>query len=363
MAQKTALNTVHRAFGGRLVEFAGWELPLHFGSQVEEHHAVRREAGMFDVSHMTVLDLEGRDSLAFLRILLANDIAGPGRSSKALYSCMLNERGGVVDDLMVFRRDRDRFRLVANAATRERVMAWIGRQAEPFSVAVEPRGDLAMIAVQGPEARARADGCFSAGLREAVAPLARFGSAEADGWFVSRTGYTGEDGYEILLPCPAAADFWRALASAGISPCGLGARDTLRLEAGLCLYGADMDETVSPLEAGLEWTVAFDPAERAFIGRAALEARRGRGALRRFTGLVLEDKGILRAGQRVLVPEAGEGVVTSGGYAPTLGRSIGFARLPPGNYDRCRVEIRGRSKEARITPTRFVERGKALLPL
>lgn len=363
MARKTILNDIHRQAGGRMVEFAGWDLPLHFGSQLEEHHAVRRDAGVFDVSHMTVIDLEGPDCSRFLRVLLANDVdrlRGPG---KALYSGMLNENGGVLDDLTVFRRARDRFRIVSNAATREKVIAWMQRQTAGYSLNILPRADLSIIAAQGPEARNKARECLPSELRAAAASLAPFEFAEFGDWFLSCSGYTGEDGLEIILPHADAPALWTALVAKGLKPCGLGARDTLRLEAGMRLYGSDMDETVTPLEAGLGWTVAWEPADRQFIGRSALEAQRKSRQLRRFVGLVLKDKGILRHGQKVVVPQFGEGVVTSGIFSPTLNRSIAFARVPPGDYAQVWVDIRGQLKEARITPPRFVREGRPVFDL
>lgn len=354
---------MHRQLGGRMVEFAGWELPLHFGSQLDEHRAVRRYAGMFDVSHMTVVDLDGLESLAFLRVLLANDVARLSRPGQALYSCMLDDQGGVLDDLIVYFLAENRFRIVANAATRVKDLAWIQRQAERFAINITPRTDLAMIAVQGPEARRKAEACFDEALRRAVAVLEVFESASQGEWQVSRTGYTGEDGYEIVLPAERAPALWRALLREGIKPCGLGARDTLRLEAGLRLYGADMDETVSPLEVGLGWTVAWEPQERAFIGRQALETQRTASAPRQCIGLVLKDKGVLRAHQRVIVPGSGVGEITSGGYSPALNRSIAFARVPAGNFVRCQVDIRGQLKEAFVTAPRFVRHGRTLVDL
>lgn len=355
MAFATVLNDLHRQFGGRLVEFAGWELPLHFGSQLDEHRAVRRDAGMFDVSHMSIIDLEGPQTSALLSRILANDIARIQNPGRGLYTCLLNEQGGVIDDAIVYRRTGDGFRLVSNAATRDRVLAWVRQHAAAYGVRTDPRPDLAIIAAQGPEARKKAGPCLPVAAREPAAALPSFGFTEAGGWFIARTGYTGEEGYEIILPETAAPDFWRRLAEAGVTPCGLGARDTLRLEAGLCLSGQDMDETITPLECGLGWTCAFEPLERDFIGRAALEAQRRAGGLRRFVGLLLEEQGVLRHGQAVLVPEVGEGVVTSGIFSPTLKHSIAFARLPAGDYPHCLVDIRGRLKPARVTGTRFLK--------
>jgi len=363
MGRKTVLNDIHRRAGGRMVEFAGWELPLHYGSQLEEHRAVRRDAGIFDVSHMAVTDIEGADCRGFLQKLLANDIDRLNDPGKALYSCMLNENGGILDDLTVFRRAGGRFRIVSNAATRGKVTAWMQRQASGFSLSILPRQDLAIIAAQGPEARRKAHDCLPIEWREAVESLASFEFAEAGDWFVSCSGYTGEDGLEIILPQADAPALWTALTANGFRPCGLGARDTLRLEAGMRLYGQDMDETVTPLETALGWTVAFEPAERLFIGRNALEAQRKTGPLRRFVGLVLKDKGVLRHGQKVVVPPFGEGIVTSGIFSPTLNCSIAFARLPPGSYERAWVDIRGQLKESWITPPRFVRQGRPVFDL
>jgi len=363
VAQKTALFDIHQQTGGRMVEFAGWHLPLHFGSQLEEHRAVRRDAGMFDVSHMTVIDLVGGEAEAFLRRLLANDIDRLRRPGQALYTCMLNESGGVLDDLIVYKWEAGRFRIIANAATRGKDLAWIDRQAGRCEVVLTPRADVAIIAVQGPSALRKAHACFDAGLRRAVSELGVFEGILRDDWQVSRTGYTGEEGYEIVLPKESAGPLWRALLDAGVQPCGLGSRDTLRLEAGMCLYGADMDETVSPLEAGLSRTVAWEPETRRFIGREALEAQRARGGLCRFVGLILEDRGVLRAHQRVIVPGVGEGETTSGGFSPILNCGIAFARLPAGNFTRCQVEIRGQLKEAAVTAPRFVRYGRPLMAI
>ena len=354
---RTALFEQHVAAGARIVDFGGWDMPLHYGSQKEEHHAVRRGAGIFDVSHMTVVDLTGNDAQRFLRHLLANDVAKLTEPGKALYSCMLNFEGGVVDDLIVYFFTPTHYRLVVNAATRAKDLEWIGARSDGFDVEVAERTDLAMLAVQGPDARELAAGILPGGGREAALGLAPFFGADAGGWFVARTGYTGEDGFEILLPAAEAAGAWQALLDAGAAPCGLAARDTLRLEAAMNLYGNDMDDTISPLEAGLGWTVAWNPDDREFVGRGALEAVRADSDRRRFVGLLLEDKGVLRSHQRVVVDGVGEGETTSGGFAPTIGRSIALARVPAGDYDRAQVEIRGKLLNTRIVPTPFVRHG------
>jgi len=358
MAKKTPLYQKHIDSDARIVDFGGWDMPLHYGSQKQEHHAVRTHAGMFDVSHMTIVDLKGARVREFLQFLLANDVARLQQHGKALYTCMLNDDGGVVDDLIVYFLGESLFRLVVNAATRDKDLAWIRRQAEPFDVAVNERAELAMIAVQGPEARALAAPCIDAGWREAALALEPFFGMEAGDLFIARTGYTGEDGWEILMPAAGAGQIWDRLAAAGVAPCGLAARDTLRLEAAMNLYGSDMDETISPLEAGLGWTIAWEPAGRDFIGRAALEKVRADKSRRRFVGLLLEDKGVLRNHMRVVVEGAGDGEITSGGFSPTIGRSIALARVPAGDYERAKVEVRDKLLNVRIVKTPFVRNGK-----
>jgi aminomethyltransferase len=356
MPLKTPLYKAHLEAGARMVDFGGWEMPISYGSQLEEHHQVRQAAGMFDVSHMTVVDLAGERCREFLARLLANDVARLQQAGKAMYSCMLNEDGGVIDDLITYFISDTRFRLVVNAATRDKDLAWIRRQAAAFEVEVTERPDLAMIAVQGPAARDAVIGLLDAADGQAARELEPFTSCQLGELFVARTGYTGEDGFEITLPGEQAAGLWQRLLGAGVQPCGLGARDTLRLEAGMNLYGQDMDETVTPLESGLAWTVAMKD-DRDFIGRPALEAQKQSGPERKLVGLVLQDRGVLRHGQKVLT-EAGEGVLTSGSYSPTLERSIGLARIPVAARDGARVEIRGRALEVKIVRPPFVRAGQ-----
>lgn len=361
MAKRTPLYETHLEAGARTVDFGGWEMPVHYGSLIEEHQAVRRSAGMFDVSHMTVLELTGTQTRPFLRRLLANDVAKLKTPGRALYSCMLNEDGGIIDDLIVYFLQEEHFRMVVNAATRDKDIAWVRKQAAAEGVDVAERTDLAMIAVQGPEARARAAALLEAGDREAALALKPFTAGQFGDFFVARTGYTGEDGWEMLLPAGIAPQVWRRLAEAGVRPCGLGARDTLRLEAALNLYGADMDESTTPLESGLGWTVAWEPENRDFIGREALEAQRAAGAPRKLVGLVLQDKGVLRGHQKVIVEGLGEGEVTSGTFSPTLQRSIGLARVPAGTGESVVVEIRGRRLGAKVVKPPFVRNGKVLV--
>jgi aminomethyltransferase len=357
--KQTALNGEHRRLDARLTDFGGWEMPLHYGSQIEEHHRVRREAGMFDVSHMLAIDFRGAAAATLLRALLANDVGRLKQPGKALYSCMLAEDGGVLDDLIAYYLSNTWYRLVVNAGTAETDLAWLMEQRGRLAAAVEiePRRDLAMIAVQGPRAR---DCLWQArpALRGLAEPLGPFTAADAGDLFIARTGYTGEDGFELALPAAQAPVLWRDLLAAGAAPCGLGARDTLRLEAGMNLYGQDMDRSVTPFEAGLGWTVSLELG-RDFVGRAALERRSPRFQL---LGLVLEGKGVLRAHQRVRCAQ-GEGELTSGTFSPTLARSIGFARLPLGARpeNAAQVEIRGQWLPARVVKYPFVRHGKSVI--
>ncbi|MCD9048014.1 glycine cleavage system aminomethyltransferase GcvT [Alterluteimonas muca] len=361
MTRKTILNDSHRALGARMVDFGGWDMPLNYGSQIEEHHQVRRDAGMFDVSHMTVVDLRGERVRDFLRRLLANSVDKLKKKGKAIYSCMLDDNGGVIDDLIVYYMDDGWYRLVVNAGTRDKDLAWIGRHAEAFGVEVAERSELAIIAVQGPNARERVLGLVDTADRDALAGLGRFAaidvrSAQGTALFVARTGYTGEDGFEIVLEQGGAVALWDALLGAGVKPAGLGARDTLRLEAGLALYGQDMDESVTPYEVALGWTVSLDDG-RDFIGRERLERQKADGDARQLIGLVMDEKGVLRHGQRVL-SDAGDGEILSGTFSPTLGKAIAFARVPAGDAGQVRVDIRGREVPVRTVKFPFVRDGQ-----
>ena len=362
MTQKTILNDTHRVLGAKMVDFGGWDMPIHYGSQLDEHHLVRRDAGMFDVSHMTVVDLHGARVRDFLRHLVANSVDKLKVSGKALYTCMLNPRGGVIDDLIIYYRDERFFRLVVNASTRDKDLAWIITQAKAFDVEVKERPDFAMIAVQGPNARDKTLSLLSDAGRAVAAKLGKFAAAEVDGMFVARTGYTGEDGFEIMLPDAQAVAFWNRLLNAGVKPAGLGARDTLRLEAGMNLYGQDMDEDVSPYEAALAWTVALDAGAdskpRDFIGRGVLEQQKANGAPRQMVGLVMDEKGVLRHGQKVLTAN-GDGEILSGTFSPTLGKAIAFARVPAGDPGDVRVDIRGKEVPVRVVKFPFVRDGQA----
>ena len=358
MSQQTVLYDKHIEYGGKIVDFAGWDMPVNYGSQIEEHNRVRNDAGMFDVSHMTIIDLTGEGVKAFLQKLLANDVDKLKHSGKALYSCMLNEDGGVIDDLIVYYMNDNWYRVVVNAATRDKDMAWIDQQSTGFDIEINERTDLAMIAVQGPKAREKAIEALPVDVVEAVSELERFYGCDCGEWFVGRTGYTGEDGFEIMLPDTEAPAFWDRLSEVGVKPCGLGARDTLRLEAGMNLYGTDMTENTSPLISGLGWTLAWEPESRDFIGRKAIQKERETGVQQKLVGLVLEGKGVLRGHQKVIVEGIGEGETTSGTFSPTLKQAIAFARVPKETGDSCEVEIRGKRLPAKVVKPVFVRDGK-----
>jgi aminomethyltransferase len=361
MGLKTPLYDSHVAHGAKIVDFGGWDMPLHYGSQIEEHHAVRRDAGMFDVSHMCVIDLTGGRVRDFLKILLANDVGRLKVPGKALYSCMLLPSGGVIDDLIVYFLSDTGYRMVVNAGTRDKDLAWIHRHAADFAVTVLERRDLAMIAIQGPNARLKTVSLLAQSQRAAALELPPFCGVTLDSWFIARTGYTGEDGFEVMIPAAESTQTWNALFAQGVHPAGLGARDTLRLEAGMNLYGNDLDENHHPLESGLSWTVAFEPANRDFVGRQALEAARLAGGCE-LVGLLLEDRGVLRSHQKVIVADA-SGEVTSGTFSPTLNRSIALARIPRTANSQVQVEIRGKLHAASIVKPPFVRHGKALIPV
>lgn len=356
MAKRTPLYARHLALGAKMVDFGGWDMPLHYGSQLQEHHQVRTAAGLFDVSHMTIVDFpDPAATCTLLRYLLANDVARlyPG---KALYACLLNEAGGVIDDLIVYDRGENGYRLVLNAATRDKDLAWIAPIARRFNAAWRERDDLAMLAVQGPEALAKLDAALGTDTAAVVRASRRFHAVESGGLFIARTGYTGEDGVEILPPAAEASALWDRLLAAGVAPCGLGARDTLRLEAGMSLYGSDMDETTTPLVSGLGWTVAWQPADRDFIGRAALEQQRTAGVPQTFIGLMLEERGVLRSHQTVYDSDHAIGVTTSGAFSPTLNRGIALARVTVGVGDHAQVEVRGKRLSARVVKPPFIAR-------
>ncbi len=356
--KRTPLNAAHRALGAKMVPFAGWDMPLHYGSQLDEHHRVRAAAGMFDVAHMLVIDVQGAGATACLRRLLANDVGRLTEPGAALYSCMLNEAGGVRDDLIVYFLGGYDYRLVVNAATADTDLAWmeLQRGAAGGECVLKARRDIGILAVQGPRAREIVHQRFPA--TRAARDIRPFHAAHCGDEFVARTGYTGEDGYEIMLAGERMEEWWQKLLTDGVAPAGLAARDTLRLEAGMNLYGQDMDERITPLECGLAWTVDLR-SQRDFVGKSSLLAQH---PTRQFSGLVLLDKGVMRAHQSVHTPH-GDGEITSGGYAPTLNRSIALVRLPlavrPG--EDVQVNVRERLLKARVVKPPFVRHGRSLI--
>jgi len=359
--KQTVLHPEHVKLGAKMVDFGGWHMPIHYGSQIDEHHQVRRDAGMFDVCHMTVVDLQGDGVRDFLKYLLTNNIDKLKISGKAIYTCMLKEDGGIIDDLIVYYMTDSWFRLVVNAATREKDLAWINKQATGFAININERDDLAMIAIQGPDARTKAHAALGNTATAKCEELKPFVAVNHEGVFIARTGYTGEDGYEIILPNEQAATLWQALLDNGVKACGLGARDTLRLEAGMNLYGSDMDESVTPLVSGLAWVVALKPEERKFIGRDVLAAQATQGNHDQFVGLVLEERGVLRNHQKVFANGELVGEITSGSFSPTLGHSVALARIKHRIKDHCEVDIRGKFVTVRIVNPPFVRNGKSCL--
>jgi aminomethyltransferase len=364
MTKHTPLYQQHLAQGATMVDFFGWSLPLHYGSQLQEHQQVRQDAGMFDVSHMTIIDLTGSETGSFLGQLLANDVAKLTTPGKALYSAMLNDAGGVLDDLIVYFIKPAHFRLVVNASTREKDLAWIKQQVGTRSIVVTERPDLALIAIQGPQARQKVLTLLPTAQQQKIAALPAFNAVEVGELFIATTGYTGEDGLEIALPASQAPQLWQQLLALGVQPAGLGARDSLRLEAGMNLYGQEMDENVSPLAANMGWTISWQPASRQFIGRSALETLRQTGT-EKLVGIRLAAKAMLRRGQvldlQATDGKSWQGVITSGGFSPTLGVSIGLARVPDVPIQQGTVTIRNQNLPITITPPVFIRAGKAVI--
>lgn len=362
MSQKTPLYETHVELNAKIVDFGGWDMPLHYGSQIDEHHIIRKDAGMFDVSHMTVLDLRGDKVRDFLKYLLANNVDRLQKSGKALYSCMLNDNGGIIDDLIVYFMHDTWFRVVVNAATRDKDISWIEKHANKYAVVVDERSDLAMIAIQGPIARSKVHSVLGEHA-QSLEDMGQFFAVLVNDMFVARTGYTGEDGYEIILPQDQVVEFWNKLIAAGVQPCGLGARDTLRLEAGMSLYGTDMTEDTSPLISGLSWTVAWEPIDREFIGRKALTHEKDNGVSQKQIGLVLTSRGVLRNHLKVYNQGLECGEITSGSFSPTLGKAIALARVSKDVAEQCSIDIRGKLVNALVVKAPFVRHGKPCIEL
>lgn len=360
MGLRTPLYDMHLALGAKMVDFNGWDMPLHYGSQVEEHHHVRNECGVFDISHMSIFDIQGAQAQAFLQHMLSNNVALLEATGHAQHSLLLNEQGGVIDDLMVFRLDTG-YRIVGNAVTRERVQHWLEQHAQDFACSVAWRNDLCLFSIQGPLARERLTGIVKLSRAKLLQSLERHQAALDGDWLISCSGYTGEDGIEIMLPTSQAIDFINELVGAGIAPIGIGARDTLRLEAGFNLHGLETNEQVSPLVANMDELLCWQPESRDFIGRNAVQAQMDQGITEKLVGLVLEERGVLRAGQPVRINNQTNGVITSGSFSPTLGKAIALARVPIGTADRAEVEIRRKWFPVRVVKPRFVREGKILI--
>lgn len=362
MPQKTPLYDCHVKAGAKLVDFSGWDMPLHYGSQIEEHHVVRQSAGLFDVSHMGVVEVKGEGVIDYLRYLLANDIEKLKNPGDALYTCMLNDNGGIIDDLIAYRFSDAHFRLVINAGCREKDIAWLEKVAAQFSVELTVRQDVCLLALQGPNAIDALKHPFGQAVVDQIATLKPFKSLlMEDGSVIARTGYTGEAGVEMMLPVETALRVWDTLLANDVKPCGLGARDTLRLEAGLNLYGNDMTEETSPLNSNLAWTVSFKDESRDFIGKTPLLAQKASGVSEILIGLLMTERGVLRAHQKVMIEGVGEGEITSGTFSPTIGHAIAMARVPVGEAQAAKVERRGDWLPVQIVQLPFVRNGEVLI--
>ncbi len=356
MLKNTPLYAAHLAANAKMVDFHGWKMPLHYGSQLKEHEAVRTDAGMFDVSHMTVLDILGAGGRQFLRKLLTNDVDRLEHVGRALYSCLCNEHGGILDDLIVYQRTADNYRLVLNAATREHVLPWIHDKSSGFATGLQERTELSMLAVQGPNAIQKTLNALGPAEADAVSTLAPFECVDVGDYFFARTGYTGEDGLEIIMPQTHIEALWNDLLTQEITPCGLAARDTLRLEAGLLLYGQDMDETTTPLNSGLSWTIQWEPQDRNFIGMTALMSQKQQGIKQKLVGLTLETPGVMRPGQTVFLDNKEVGTITSGTFSPTLKHSIAIARVLTEVETDATIDLRGKRLPVTVGKPRFLKR-------
>jgi aminomethyltransferase len=358
---RTRLYQCHADAGAKFIDFSTWEMPIHYGSQIEEHLAVRSGSGVFDVSHMQVVDIVGSEAKEFLRLLLANDVAKLTIPGKALYSCLLNAAGCVLDDLIVYWLAPDHYRLVVNCATAASDIDWIQQQAKGFAITILPKPEFAIVAIQGPDARNKTHAALTSLLNNeqlaSLSQLKKFFALNTSTCMIARTGYTGEDGYEVIIAQDSVVTLWQQLLKQGVRPCGLGARDTLRLEAGLNLYGQDMDTSVTPWESNLGWTVNLEDPSRNFIGRDTLIRQKELGITHKLVGVVLTDKGVLRPHQKVIVPQIGDGILTSGSYSPTLKCSIGLARVPTQALGYCQIVIRDKLLDAKVVSLPFVRNG------
>lgn len=360
MGLKTPLYDAHLADDAKMVDFGGWDMPIHYGSQIEEHHAVRNAAGVCDVSHMTVVDVMGVDSLAYLRRLLANDVAKLTVPGKALYSAMLNEQGGILDDLIVYLTE-DGYRVVVNCATREKDLAWMAKQSAGFDCNIQERPELAILAVQGPDSLEIVKSLVTSERAALISELKPFVGRFSGSWFIARTGYTGEKGVEIILPGEEAPAFWAAIRAAGIAAVGLGARDTLRLEAGMNLYGSDMNESVTPFESNMGSTVVMS-SDHEFVGKSALQTQLDAGIEQELVGLVMLEKGVMRGHYPIYRGDQQVGEITSGAFSPTLSHSIALARVQIG-AEPLEVGIRNKRMPVYVIPPPFARNGKQVYKL
>ena len=358
MINRTPLFEQHCHAGATLVNFTGWEMPLHYGSQIQEHHAVRQHAGIFDVSHMGIVEITGTQATQYLRYLLANDVAKLEQAGQALYTCMLNTQGSVIDDLIVYKLAENSYRLVVNASRREQDFNWLQQQVAKFEVEVSACPELAILAVQGPEAFDVLSKVLPEQVLTTIQQAKSFTFIQHADMLLARTGYTGEDGVEMMIPSDQVADYWQQFIAAGATPCGLGARDTLRLEAGLNLYGQDMDEHTSPLESNLAWTISWRDEQRNFIGKEALQQQKNAGPQNKLVGLVMTEPGVLRNHQKVFIEGDGEGEITSGSFSPTLGHAIALARVPLVAESEAVVVRRGKRIAVQIVKPPFVRHGQ-----
>lgn len=356
----TALYDEHLALGARMVPFAGWEMPIQYGGIVDEHHAVRKRSGIFDVSHMGRLEVHGAEAAKFLRYLNTWDVTklNPGQGH---YSAMCREDGGILDDVYVFCLSETRYLVVVNASNADKIRRWVTQHVTPFDAKILDRHtSTTMIAAQGPDALDQLRTVIGDDFVASIKPRR---CAETD-WhghtlFASRTGYTGEDGLELIIDAEAGPNLWRALIDQGFSPTGLGARDTLRLEAALLLYGNDMHEETNPLAVGLGWIVDLDDSD--FIGKAALVKTAAAPSTAELVCLTVEGRGIMRSDCTILHSGESVGKVTSGGYSPTLSASIGMGFVPPNLAEpgtKLQVEVRGKQLDVTVIPRPFYKRPK-----
>ena len=350
---KTPLNKSHIELGAKMVNFSNWEMPISYSSLIEEHNAVRNTVGIFDVSHMSVFDFDGDNQVAFFEKIFANDIKKIYKDNKAIYGALLNEEGGILDDLIIYHAN-SKFRLVSNCSTREQNRQWFEKHAVEFGVKVIERSDMGILAIQGPDALNKILEIKE--IDNQANTLQSFGCMFEGDKLYARTGYTGEDGLELIVPTKDINHLWDQALELGCTPIGLGARDTLRLEAGLNLYGNDMTINNHPYESNMGWTIDMSDENREFIGKDALLSI-DQSKSQKIVGIILQDKGVLRSGYEI-THEQGKGVVLSGSYSPTLQSSIGLARVDQGYKENGKVMIRNKLLNIDFVSPRFLGQGK-----